>query len=114
MCNSMSYPARGMWIEICPVITHTSSQLCRTPRGVCGLKFKHRYTSKSVSVSYPARGMWIEICTVVRPDPEKASYPARGMWIEIIFAKINKNVKEMSYLARGMWIEIAGMYLDHE
>ena len=80
----LSYPARGMWIEI--------SKLMATYLFV---------------VSYPARGMWIEIFNVdIIVTPPILSYPARGMWIEIpILSK--HALQESSYPARGMWIEIS-------
>ena len=57
----LSYPARGMWIEIHFRSRRLSLVVRRTPRGVCGLKCPGNSRHTSLAWSYPARGMWIEI-----------------------------------------------------
>ena len=55
----------------------------RTPQGVCGLKsvpLKEWYTQIA---SHPARGVWIEITLWLSVPFVYRSHPARGVWIEI-------------------------------
>ena len=59
--DSMSLPARGVWIEIGQLTTVLYVPSRHSPRGECGLKFDDDGNLSDVILSLPARGVWIEM-----------------------------------------------------
>ena len=60
----VSYPARGMGIEIYRSEIRILSPAGHTPRGVWGLKFVATEDFIFAKKSYPARGMGIEMALI--------------------------------------------------
>ena len=107
VCQTLSHPARGAWIEIAPPAFLSMTQqshpargawieirvwkwtwnvgVSRTPQGVRGLKCFPWVLVGIRQKSHPARGAWIEICVLRRWWHRiAASHPARGAWIEML------------------------------
>ena len=73
-----SYPARGMGIEMLYLATLQPHVLCHTPRGVWGLKLTCQARSRGALVSYPARGMGIEMSMILLTLQTDVVIPREG------------------------------------
>ena len=76
----MSYPARGMGIEIAIGEKFVKSLFGHTPRGVWGLKWKSYSKKHRNESSYPARGMGIEILHLMYRLVNQKRHTPRGVW----------------------------------
>ena len=82
---SASLPARGEWIEIGALGSVLSVGSGLSPLGESGLKLHGNGGNASRVGSLPMRGEWIEILhPAERAKKEVTSLPARGEWIEIL------------------------------
>ncbi len=63
--------------------------VCRTPRGVRGLKRYLVTMSKNFALSHPTWGAWIETGVASLMNGIIGSHPTWGAWIETALLKIN-------------------------
>ena len=62
-----------------------TTNIRRTPHGVCELKCKESLTIPNRLWSHPAWGVWVEISDAFAQGGSATSHPAWGVWVEIQF-----------------------------
>ena len=82
--DSLSRPARALWIEIAKDGKMQEVAGCRGPRGPCGLKSKNRYKKYSSASRGPRGPCGLKYTHVENQHPDSLSRPARALWIEIV------------------------------